>query len=375
MPALLGAAGMAALTSAAAASTAAAAAAASGMVGSDVGAQQWCVVRPTTQHLHEPLGVDVAAPEFGWQVSATVPPSDGSRSAMRVAYRVQVSQSLHVDDPQPRAVWDSGRVNSSAPSARYSGTVPLASDSLYYWTVAVWMEDGSITLSTPASFATGLLARSDWRATWITADNATIYRTEFDCPATAKRATLFVSGLGYNEVRINGVRVGDHRLDQGWTDFAQRVYYSAFDVSAHLRPGAANAVGVTLGTGWFLPPYIPSKAAPQLLFQLQVDGKPVVLSDTSNWRAAQGPIIYDSLYNGETFDARLDRQLNGWAEPGFDNKNTTGTATVWYQPREAKTEASNATLSSQLFQPVRQVRALAPRAVTSPPAGGRPELQ
>ena len=164
--------------------------------------------------------------------------------------------------------------------------------------VTVFMSDGAeAPLRSPAGFSTGLFSPGDWQSTWITSSspNATLYRKEFTLPVASAgaatertgRATLFVSGLGYNEVTLNGVRVGDHRLDPGWTDYAAKVYYSSYDVTALLRPGAANALGVSLGVGWFFPPYLQEASNGQLLLQLQVDGKPVVVSDTS-WKAAPG---------------------------------------------------------------------------------------
>ena len=33
----------------------------------------------------------------------------------------------------------------------------------------------------------------------------------------------------------------------------------------------------------------------------------------------KGPIIYDSIYNGETYDARLEKL--GWSSAGYDDSN------------------------------------------------------
>ena len=41
-----------------------------------------------------------------------------------------------------------------------------------------------------------------------------------------------------------------------------------------------------------------------------------IISDES-WRAATGPILSSSLYDGETYYARLGRA--GWSEAGFDD--------------------------------------------------------
>jgi len=67
------------------------------------------------------------------------------------------------------------------------------------------------------------------------------------------------------------------------------------------------------------------------------------------------PIVYNSLYNGETYDARLEQAIAGWAEPGFDDGFGDAALAAWTAVVEAKTEVNNATLASQLFQPIRQV--------------------
>ena len=101
--------------------------------------------------------------------------------------------------------------------------------------------------------------------------------------------------------------------------------YSTYDLTARLTPGTPAALGVALGNGWWScgPPPGTSQPAcgaapPQLRLQLQVGSKPVLLSDAS-WRAAASAVTYNSLYNGEHYDARDAAALAGWAAPGFDD--------------------------------------------------------
>ena len=62
-----------------------------------------------------------------------------------------------------------------------------------------------------------------------------------------------------------------------------------------------------------------------LLFQLEIiydDGTTeTVLSDNS-WKSSTGAIRYAEIYNGETIDARLEK--NGWALPGYNDKDWDG---------------------------------------------------
>ncbi len=40
----------------------------------------------------------------------------------------------------------------------------------------------------------------------------------------------------------------------------------------------------------------------------------VIVTD-SHWKTSTGPILFDSIYGGETYDARLEKP--GWDKPGL----------------------------------------------------------
>ncbi len=64
------------------------------------------------------------------------------------------------------------------------------------------------------------------------------------------RAVLYATALGLCDVYLNGSRVSDDSFTPGWTDYAKRVYYRAYDVTTMLRKGA-NTWGAILADGWF----------------------------------------------------------------------------------------------------------------------------
>ena len=57
-------------------------------------------------------------------------------------------------------------------------------------------------------------------------------------------------GLGLYEMQINGQRVGDHVFAPGWTSYDKRLQYQTYDVTDLVKRGP-NAMGVTLGDGWY----------------------------------------------------------------------------------------------------------------------------
>ena len=75
-------------------------------------------------------------------------------------------------------------------------------------------------------------------------------RRDFLAGKPVARATLYASALGLQEIRMNGLRVGEDQLAPGWTDYAVRVPYLAYDVTKLVREGR-NAISAQLADGWF----------------------------------------------------------------------------------------------------------------------------
>ncbi|MCX6375659.1 MAG: family 78 glycoside hydrolase catalytic domain, partial [Armatimonadetes bacterium] len=176
---------------------------------------------------------------------------------------------------------------------------------------------------------------------------------EFELGKAIRRARAYVVGLGYCELRLNGKKVGDRVLDPGFTTFPERALYSTYDVTDQLRTGR-NAVGVMLGKGWY-------GESPRFILQLNVefaDGTCASITTNKDWVRSTSPILRNSLYHGETYDARLEQQ--GWDSPGFD-------ASKW-EPVET-TASPTKTLSAEMIQPIRVCGTIKPRKLTNPKPG------
>lgn len=108
-----------------------------------------------------PLGIDMKAPRFSWQMTAP----EGVRNVYQTAYRILVS------NPQGEVVWDSQVINSSTSlNVDYSGAA-LLPETRYPWTVTVWDQQGRAATGT-SWFETGLMnpdpLLTAWDgATWI----------------------------------------------------------------------------------------------------------------------------------------------------------------------------------------------------------------
>jgi alpha-L-rhamnosidase len=161
---------------------------------------------------------------------------------------------------------------------------------------------------------------------------APFFRKKFAIERKLADAEISICGLGYYELYINGRKVGDHVLDPVVTQYDKRVRYVVYDVAEYLVHGE-NVIGVILGNGWYnchtAEVWHFDKASwrdyPKFSLGLKADNRTVLISDTT-WKCSSGPIVFDGLRNGETYDARLE--LDGWLSPDYDDSTWQHVARV-----------------------------------------------
>ncbi len=297
------------------------------------------------EYLSNPLGIDVRQPRFAWVLEHS------QRGQKQSAYQVLVATRPALLDQDKGDAWDSGKVESDdSTQVVYNGKT-LESGRPYYWKVRFWDFDGHASAySAIAHFEMGLLSAEEWKGQWIGGANQ--LRTEFQIPGAVARARAYICGLGYYELRLNGSKVGNSVLDPAFTTYDKRDLYSTYDVTPYLRHGA-NVVGVMLGEGWYN-----SRA---LMFQMNIelaDGKRLSVSTNTQWKAHNGPIVSDSIYNGEVYDARLETP--GWDAPGFDDSAWDAAQTV---------KAPGGALSAEMMPAIQVTAEMVPRAISSPQPG------
>jgi len=335
----------------------------------------------TCEYRENPLGVNTAKPQLGWMLESK------RRGEVQTAYEIFASSSESKLRRGEADLWDSGKIGSrESLNIEYAGR-PLVSGERVWWAVRVWDAHGNASpMSSTASFETGLLSPSDWQAQWIQRKPevieskqdlfndhpAPLLRKEFSLDKKVVRARAYVSGLGYYELRLNGQRVGDRVLDPGWTSYAKRVLYSSYDVTAQVKRGH-NALGIMLGNGWFnplplgmwghlRPGDVLTTGEPRAIMELVVefaDGTKQVVGTDDSWRTADGPVLRNSVYLGEVYDAR--REQTGWDESGFDDSR-------WGHAELAHSPALGPLISEDQ-PPIRITRTLKAVAVTEPKPG------
>ena len=282
------------------------------------------------EYLPRPLGVDVRHPRLSWQLQ------DERHGAAQQAYRIIVGTDSAAVSNGTGTAWDQSAASDEMLVA-YAGK-PLTPFTTYFWRVEIRDKDNALRTSETAFFETGVMDMPRWKGYWISdgehfGDNgihvkqAPYFRKEFQTTKTIKSARAYVAVAGLYELYINGKRIGDHRLDPMFTHFDRRNLYVTYDVTQALQNGQ-NAIGVLLGNGWYNLQSIavwyfhraPWRNRPAFCMDLRItysDGSTETIISGADWKTSLSPVIFNSIYTGEHYDARLEQP--GWSTAGFDD--------------------------------------------------------
>ena len=253
--------------------------------------------------------VDSEKPVFGWAASSS---QDGNGQS---ACRVMVEGKT--------LLWDSGWVEKTEQCLAYAGEKLPGGVQL---TLTVMIRDKNGEESEPyiTSFVSGVLAENEICGKWIAAGEETdgrvlYFRKEFLLAETPESACLYVCGLGYHHVTVGGVDITDAKLEPAHSNYHKIVYYTVHPDVHQLLSGGRNVLGIQVADGWrnnytemtrgALGSRVVEFAGPsQLWAMLKVrysDGREEIIATDESWGVKFGPITNASIFNGETYDARL----------------------------------------------------------------------
>jgi alpha-L-rhamnosidase len=200
-------------------------------------------------------------------------------------------------------------------------------------------------------------------------DPAPYFRREFEVAPGLVSATLRVTALGVVEPYLNGTTVGDEVLAPGWTSYRHRLVVRTHDIGSVLRTGT-NAFGAIVGEGWALGRLGYEGIArrrqyadrPALYAEIELryrDHTDFVVTD-HRFRAGEGAVRANGIYDGVTIDARLEPA--GWSEPGFAElaERTMGAVDDGHWSPVETVEWDPATLVDPDAPPIRRTDELAP---------------
>lgn len=212
-----------------------------------------------------------------------------------------------------------------------------------------------------------------WQARFITAGDhdgspgspAPYLRTEFTVADGLAAATLHLTALGLIEAHLNGAVIGDEVLVPGWTSYRHRLLVSTHDVTELVTAGA-NALGAIVGEGWAVGrlgwdgrrQFWADRPAAFMQLELDYGDRTDIVATDTTWRAGTGGVRANSLYDGETYDARAEP--SGWDAAGFDDSAWGAVDVV---------DRDLTTLVASTVPPIRRIETLAARDVFTTPAG------
>ena len=314
-----------------------------------------------SDHLENPVGIDNPSPRLSWKIE------DQRTGAKQTAYQILVgTDSLRVLSGKGDQ-WDSKKQAADDILVTYSGN-ELSPLTKYYWSVKVWDMDNKESQSAVNSFETGMMHVKNWQGSWIgdgkdiNYEPAPYFRKKFTAGKTIKSARAYIAVAGLYELYVNGEKIGNHRLDPMYTRFDRRNLYVTYDVTGQLRNGE-NAIGVLLGNGWYNHQSkavwdfdrAPWRNRPAFCMDLRItyaDGSVETIPSDLSWRTSSGALVFNSIYTGEHYDARLEQK--GWNAPGFDDSKWHG---VGYR------SVPSANVTAQQIRPIHNVLTLPAKAV------------
>lgn len=322
---------------------------------SALSAEAKITITQTTCNYQKGLAVVTSGVRLGWQMQSD---TDNDRQQ---AYQILVTENV-----TGRKIYNSKKKTSG--ESQFVAIPKLkANRHGYQWKVRVWDKDGnpsewsrSQTIRVAPAltgkgapswigaitrrnarlpegrFSNAEFKKESFKSLWSPVDTLSaksiILRKEFPCGG--KRitdATLYVSGMGHYEMRINGRKVGDSEFAPLWSEYSKTVYYNTYDVTEMLGSGT-NALSVMLGNGFFnvqrggrYSKLMTSFGAPQMILRLDInysDGTHKTIVSDGTWKYALSPVTFNSIYGGESYDARL-------VQPGFDRPDFDDSA--WKQ--------------------------------------------
>ena len=316
-------------------------------------------VKIRMEYLEQPVGLG-ALPRFGWVLESD------RKNVVQKAYRLQIAkdpqfeslvydsglvesaESAYVEVPSYREAMpdgqgqESGRQGQESTGCRVDNASQecgrhgendinsfrekLCSCTEYF--VRVRVSDGveESSYSETASFVTGILGQEEWQAEFITAEReadsgksgSTCLKKQIRLDGKVASAYACATAFGLYRFFINGKKVGEDELMPGWTSYHKHLCCQTYDVTALLKEGE-NRLDAMLGAGWYkgkmgfllLRNNYGTRTA--FLMQLTVryeDGREEVFVTDESWQGRPGPVTFSEIYDGEHYDARLEREIS-----------------------------------------------------------------
>ena len=276
------------------------------------------VIDLKTEYITDAIGIECKKPKFSWRFETDI------KNFFQTSYRIIVSDTIDLLNQNKGNMWDSKTVKNSKQIAVHYKGKKLKSRGIYYWKVIITGNEERAE-SCISNFEMGITDTTEWKGFFVSTPtsfvgSALYFRKAFTVPKDKKvtKARIYVCGLGYNEVYLNGNKLGLNILDPAVSNYSKSIFYNVYKANEFLQND--NVIGVIVGHGWY--------GSRKLLLQIYIDFSDgsymeIHTANCDGWWATGSPIINDSIYDGEIYDARREKLLKGWSTtkyiPGWNN--------------------------------------------------------
>ncbi len=201
--------------------------------------------------------------------------------------------------------------------------------------------------------------------TWLPSDetHAPIFRKMVSIDKPVKSARLYATARGIYDFSINQKEVSGDFYNPGWTDYRYRIFYNTYDVTPMLLQGI-NELNACVGTGWYsgMMGYeatwqdqygLRQSLMAKLVIEYADGSLQTVVTDNSWQVYDQGPVVENSLLNGEDYDARLEV-----LDPS-----------LWHEASTVAAPGDSTKIIAYVGGTIQEVETLTPRGMTEPRKG------
>ncbi len=257
-----------------------------------------------TNRLDKPLGFQMDSVRVSYVV-------DEAKGKKQTAAQVIVS----VDEDFKEIVYDSG-VRDDIDSFGHRLPFELKEYTRYYWKVSVWTDKDENAESEPTWFETAKAPSSPWAGKFITdtfEDHIhPVFIKSIRVDKEVKKARAYATGLGIYEIYLNKSKVGDEYLLPGIHAYDSWLQYQTFELDLEIGD---NLFEAKLGDGWYKSRYGLKSKSPKhdldyaFIGEIHVeyeDGSKEVIGTDLDWQVKKGKVVFDCIYDGEIYDARID---------------------------------------------------------------------
>ncbi len=322
------------------------------------------IINLRCEYLKNPLGIDVSQPRLSWVMESK------QRGQKQTAYRLLVASSSKKLKDNIGDLWDSGKCKSDNSIHIAYGGKKLQPRIRCFWKVRVWDKDGEKSAwSKSAMWSTGLFMTSEpskemiaeLKAKWIGAGPDSSFkenpwlRKSFEIADKPEDSFAYVASIGFHELFVNGMKVGENVLSPCISDLSKRVRYVTYDITQYLNKGT-NTIAFWLGPGWSKWDHFKVKNKPLIMAEIDVklpggSSKQLLTDETWKIHPSSSSLLGPwkvGRFGGEIIDAR--KHISDWNTVEFDDSKWA-TASAYVQKLK---------LSAEKIEPNRKVTAIEP---------------